>query len=401
MSSNLEYLMRNKVSKEMYDNFKKGIEAVTAKEYDDALKKFDEVIAMAPSYYAAYYNKGLVLKEIKRDAEALECFMATIKYGPSNDKFYCEAGDTLYELKKYKESQDYFNKALEINNRCGHAFIMMGIIYDDILGDYEKAYTYYDSCTKHDYRNYDAYMRMAIILLRQNNIEESINNINIAISINETGAANYLKGKLFFIKGDLKEAKKYLQKSQELNEELGPKVKNYLAKIEEKNNEVLKSKAEDIKKVNVIKGDQIITNPEKDYYKGIDYLVEMVKKDPSPKAKIRLWKEVFSIKDWYILLQPGEKKSIDMRPYWENIDGNNWFFMFTDVEHAKLCSKLIITDGRKINLVSASPEKMVRAVYQFEESGAFGVMFNQGPHRFKISLDNLYYLNKKMEVPKE
>lgn len=395
MSSNLEYLMRNKVSKEMYDNFKKGIEAVTAKEYDTALEKFDEVIAMAPSYYAAYYNKGLVLKGLKREAEALDCFISAIKYGPSNDKFFCEAGDTLYELKRYKEALDYFNKALEINGRCGHAFMMMGIIHDDILGDYEKAYTYYDSCTKYDYRNYDAYMRMAILLFRKDNIEESLNNINIAININETGAANYLKGKLYFMKGDTKEAKKYLQKAKELNEELEPKVNNYLNKIEDK--DAIKKK-EEVKKVNVIKGDQIIKNPEIDYYKGIDYLVDMVKRDQSPKAKLRLWKEVFSIKDWYILLQPGEKKTIDMRPYWENIDGNNWFFMFTDVEHAKLCSKLIITDGRKINLVSASPEKMVRAVYQFEESGAFGVIFNQGPHRFKISLDNLYYLNKKMET---
>ena len=44
--------------------FNEGREKITEKNYDEALKKFDEVIKKNPEYWQAYYNRGLIKKEL-------------------------------------------------------------------------------------------------------------------------------------------------------------------------------------------------------------------------------------------------------------------------------------------------------------------------------------------------
>lgn len=396
MSRNIDHLMRNKMSQDIYNVFKNGIEAAYEKQYDKALNYFEEVIGMAPSYYAAYYNKGLVLRELQRFDEALISFLSAIKYGPQNDKFYCEAGDMLFLKENYEEALKYYNEAISINNRCGHAYLKIAMIFDDIKGQYEEAFTYYDTCTKYDYKNYDAYLRMALILLRMDKKKEAIDHINIALSIKETAAAYLLKGKTTLQLGDSIKAQDYFKKAVDINPEIYPKVKKYSTLTNKSEKDISKDIEEKTQKIKVIENDKIISNPRVDYYKGIDYVIDLAKKNPSTKIKIKLWKEVFSLPSWYILLQGSEKGTVDLRPYWEEIDDKRWFFIFTDVNHAKLSYKNDKNLSDKVNLVSSNPQKMIRAVCEFEESGVFGVIFNQGPHRFKISLENLYYLSKKL-----
>jgi S1-C subfamily serine protease/lipoprotein NlpI len=88
--------------------------------FDEALKAFDQAIALKPKFvYLAYYGKGKILAMFRQSRESIEALEAAIQNNPK----YLPALDTLSTV--YRESEQYdkalvvINKAIQIQSKGG------------------------------------------------------------------------------------------------------------------------------------------------------------------------------------------------------------------------------------------------------------------------------------------
>lgn len=96
--------------------FVEGVELVKQKKYDEAIIKFDEVLAINANYYQALINRGIAQGYLRQYSDMLaSCQLAiTIK---KNDSYAWNCkGEALYNLRRYEESLMSFNKAIALNS---------------------------------------------------------------------------------------------------------------------------------------------------------------------------------------------------------------------------------------------------------------------------------------------
>ena len=68
------------------------------KRYAEAYAAYDRAIALDPNYHQAWYNRGLVLKEIGAYGNAIESFNRAIAL--QEDPMYCHQRDGIWLHKK-------------------------------------------------------------------------------------------------------------------------------------------------------------------------------------------------------------------------------------------------------------------------------------------------------------
>lgn len=89
------------------------------KEYDEALKFFDDAIYNDPADEFSYNMKTECLVELKRYEEAIDCCNEALSFTGKmemvNENLYNNKGKAFYELNRYKEAIKSFNSALEID----------------------------------------------------------------------------------------------------------------------------------------------------------------------------------------------------------------------------------------------------------------------------------------------
>ncbi len=93
------------VSKKALKLMKKGDKAAAGKEYDKALEFFQKVIELEPSYPAAHFKKGLVLKIEKKLSEAAPCLDKALELQPN----YPDAVKAMIEV-LYLSARDLMAK---------------------------------------------------------------------------------------------------------------------------------------------------------------------------------------------------------------------------------------------------------------------------------------------------
>jgi protein O-mannosyl-transferase len=117
--------------------------------FDDALKIYNELIAMAPDDITAYFQRGLV-----------------------------------YQYKKQPQADmalaDY-NKAIEMNPQYADAYLNRGSLYVDMLGKYDLGIADFNKALELQPANVDAIINRGIAYYKQGNFDAALNNYNQAI----------------------------------------------------------------------------------------------------------------------------------------------------------------------------------------------------------------------------
>ena len=86
--------------------YNKGIALRNLEKYDEAIACYDKAIELEPDNAAAYYNKGIALQKHGNLDEAIEAYDEALKLDPSNE-----------EAKKLKEQAEYgIANAPELDN---------------------------------------------------------------------------------------------------------------------------------------------------------------------------------------------------------------------------------------------------------------------------------------------
>ncbi|HWY61320.1 MAG TPA: tetratricopeptide repeat protein [Rhizomicrobium sp.] len=82
--------------------------------FEDALARYDQLLAHQPDFFEALYNRGILLWEMKRDEDALASLEKAIAIRPGYAATWNNRGNVLRNLGRHEEALASFDQALSL-----------------------------------------------------------------------------------------------------------------------------------------------------------------------------------------------------------------------------------------------------------------------------------------------
>ncbi len=95
--------------------YNRGIVLQELKRFEEAVASYDKAIALKPDYAEAYSNRGIALKELKRLEKALASCEKAIALKPDFAEAYYNRGNALQELDRPEEALVSYDKAITLS----------------------------------------------------------------------------------------------------------------------------------------------------------------------------------------------------------------------------------------------------------------------------------------------
>lgn len=129
VNSNNVYYNKGIVLNELkkYDTiFQEATAFYKLKRYDEAILHYEKAIETEPNNPLAYFNKGNALYSLKRYAEAIQCYDKVIQLDPNYSEAYYQKGIASDDLEKYNAAIELYDKAIQLNPKDSLAYIQKG-----------------------------------------------------------------------------------------------------------------------------------------------------------------------------------------------------------------------------------------------------------------------------------
>lgn len=113
--------------------------------WKDDLTLWNDVISKYDTAPVAFYNRGIVFKNEKRNDEAISDFNKAIDLKPDYAVAFYERGVVFINKNRFDDAVIDFNKAIELKSDCFPAYLNRGIIlgnekkYEEAISDFDKA----------------------------------------------------------------------------------------------------------------------------------------------------------------------------------------------------------------------------------------------------------------------
>jgi Tfp pilus assembly protein PilF len=107
-------------------------------DYDTALSRFQMAIRHDSNYAPAYYGVAYVYSNEGKLDEAIKYYRETLKYDKTYVYTYANLGYALLQKEQFKEALQMLDKALEIDPKCGEAYLSYANYYA-YQGDWKQA----------------------------------------------------------------------------------------------------------------------------------------------------------------------------------------------------------------------------------------------------------------------
>jgi len=137
------------------------------KMHADAIKDFDEAIALKPDYAHAYYNRGTARKNL-----------GDITINPEQRN------------KLFRDALDDYNKAIILIPDFDKAFHNRGIIYDN-LGQFDLAMKDFEKALEIAPNNFEIFINRGVVYGKMNLLDKAIEDFNRAIKLNPRNSSAY------------------------------------------------------------------------------------------------------------------------------------------------------------------------------------------------------------------
>ena len=156
-----------------------------AGDHQKTLALLENITAIAPDIYEAWYNKGVILGNLDRHDEAVSAFDEAINIKPDelNRALYYNKGVSLEALDRPEEAIDAFDQAIIIKPDDYEAWYCKGISLDS-LGNSVESLDAYDKVTTIKPDHEEAWNNKGIVLGSMNKFEEALASLDKAVKIN-------------------------------------------------------------------------------------------------------------------------------------------------------------------------------------------------------------------------
>lgn len=123
------------------------------KNYQEALKYYDEGLKIYPSYADIHYNKGIVFAALNKHYRSIECYEKALDIAQGYYLAHNNKGYMHYKCESYEKALQAFDQCLKCENNHGNALSNKGITLLR-LGRYKEAIDVLNS-TKELYPDFD------------------------------------------------------------------------------------------------------------------------------------------------------------------------------------------------------------------------------------------------------
>ncbi|UCE74881.1 MAG: tetratricopeptide repeat protein [Methanomassiliicoccales archaeon] len=184
---------------ELENIIESGKKAYARGELVEALRLFTKACELKPNYDAAWYMRGVILSDQKRNEEALDAFMKALESNIENAKTWYSMGLTLYSLGRYNEEINCYNKAIELRRDFLSAWNNKGATLLH-LERYEEANKSYDEVLKIDGNYKLAWNNKGIALKKLKRNEEAMECFTRAVKIDSNYIDAWLNKGIIFLR---------------------------------------------------------------------------------------------------------------------------------------------------------------------------------------------------------
>ena len=161
------------------------------KRLDEALTSYDRAIVFKRDYAEAYSNRGNVFKEFKRLEEALTSYDCAIECKHDFYEAYLNRGNTLQELKRLDEALTNYDRAIEFKRDYAAAHYNRGTVLQE-LKLLDEALTSYDRAIEFKCDYAEAYYNRGNALQEFKRFDEALISYDRAIECKRDFAEAYL-----------------------------------------------------------------------------------------------------------------------------------------------------------------------------------------------------------------
>jgi tetratricopeptide (TPR) repeat protein len=128
-------------NEEIYFN-NRGNAKKDLKDYEGAIKDYDEAIRLDPKYVNAYNNRGIAKKDLKDYEGAIKDYDEAIRIDPKYMRAYDNRGDAKKDLKDYEGAIKDYLQAIELSSIYKNKWWDVAWCYGE-LDRSHQAITYY------------------------------------------------------------------------------------------------------------------------------------------------------------------------------------------------------------------------------------------------------------------
>jgi tetratricopeptide (TPR) repeat protein len=151
--------------------------------YEEALKKYDEALAIDPNNLQSLFNKAVILQMSGRVGEAITCYDKLIQLNPKDPEIWSNKGIALRGIGKTQEAIDCYRSGLELNPKDATLWSNLGIALRNI-GRIKESLEAYDTALSINPNDASVWSNKGVVLGSMGLMKEAVECYDRALSIN-------------------------------------------------------------------------------------------------------------------------------------------------------------------------------------------------------------------------
>jgi tetratricopeptide (TPR) repeat protein len=201
------------LGKKSSDIFKRGIQLMEQKRYDQALEAFDEALLKDPTSKGAHICIAGILFSRKRYDEALRHAEEVIRLDPFMPQAFTLAGKICLASEEWGKASDYFQDLIRIDPKSTAGYLGLGNLLLK-LNRYDEAIAYFRQAIDLDPYQTESYLLIARAYKNQGNIAYASTVLKNLIEFAPDKAPAYVQlGSIYLEQGKFYDAKDNFEKT--------------------------------------------------------------------------------------------------------------------------------------------------------------------------------------------
>src|SRR5262245_6705971 len=161
----------------------KGDEEADKKNFDEAIKKYNEAIRLDPSYALAYYGRVRAYVGKESFDEALSDFNEAIRLDANYVKAYVGRGDVYWQKRNLDSALADYNRAIELDPKLSDAYTKRGKVLTE-KGSLDKAVVDYNHAIELSPSDSTAFLWRGNARSKSGDYDRALADFNNAIELN-------------------------------------------------------------------------------------------------------------------------------------------------------------------------------------------------------------------------
>ncbi len=212
------------------DLFNKAQRLEQSGKAEEAVKTYENVIRIEPTYAEAYQQMGLAYAGLNRYPDAVKAFQEVIRLRPQSSLAQGNLGAAYMKMGRFSEARNAFREAVRLSPEDGEAHYNLGVALgklnrdQEALGEFAQAVKLQPNLAR-------AHRNLGLANLNLNRLDEARKSLQEAAALDPKDPQVHYALCVYYARtGDVAAANKEFKTLQGLNKDLAQKLKEQIKK---------------------------------------------------------------------------------------------------------------------------------------------------------------------------